>query len=107
PNVCGIYCNNDTMVLGVMQAAADLGYEILTSDNFDRAGEEKTLILIGNDGIPEAIQAVQDGTLSGTIAQKPYLMGYSALEAAILALNGDETPSRFNTPVALLTKADF
>ncbi len=107
PKVCGIYCNNDTMVLGVMQAAADLGYEVLTSDTFDRAGEEKTLLLIGNDGVPEAIQAVQDGTLTGTIAQKPYLMGYSALEAAIIALNGEEAPERFNTPVALVTKADF
>jgi hypothetical protein len=104
PKVCGIYCNNDTMVLGVMQAAADLGYEVLTSDTFDRAGEEKTLLLIGNDGVPEAIQAVQDGTLTGTIAQKPYLMGYSALEAAIIALNGEEAPERFNTPVALVTK---
>ncbi len=107
PAVCGIYCNNDTMVLGVMQAAADLGYDILTSDEFDRAGEEKTLLLIGNDGIPEALQAVQEGALTGTIAQKPYLMGYSAVEAAIIALNGEEAPERFNTPVALLTKADF
>lgn len=107
PNVRGIYCNNDTMVLGVMQAAADLGYKVLTSDEFDQAGQDKTLLLIGNDGIPEAIQAVQDGALTGTIAQKPYLMGYSAVEAAIIALNGEEAPERFNTPVALLTKADF
>ncbi len=107
PNIRGIYCNNDTMVLGVMQAAADLGYEILTSDEFDRAGEDKTLLLIGNDGVPEAIQAVKDGALTGTIAQKPYLMGYSALEAAIIALNGEVPPERFNTPVALVTKADF
>ncbi len=107
PNVRGIYCNNDTMVLGVMQAAADLGYKVLTSDNLDQAGEDKTLILIGNDGIPEALQAVEEGTLTGTIAQKPYLMGYSAVEAAIIALNGEEAPARFSTPVALVTKADF
>lgn len=107
PDIVGIYCNNDTMVLGAMQAAADLGYEILTSDDFDRAGEAKTLLLVGNDGIPEAIEAVQTGALTGTIAQKPYLMGYAGLEAAIMVLEGVTPPETVHTPVALLTKADF
>ncbi len=107
PDIRGIYCNNDTMVLGVMQSAEDLGYTVLNSDQFARAGESKTLLLIGNDGVPEAIEAVRDGKLTGTIAQKPYLMGYSAVEAAIIALEGKQPPAMFNTPVALVTKADF
>lgn len=107
PNVRGIYCNNDTMVLGAMQAAIDLGYTILTSDNIDRAGEEKTLMLIGNDGVPEALEAVRDGELTGTIAQKPFLMGYAAIEASILKLEGKTPDAKIATPIKLVVKSDY
>lgn len=107
PNTRGIYCNNDTMVLGAMQAAADLGYTILTSDNIDRAGEAKTLMLIGNDGVPEALEAVRDGELTGTIAQKPYLMGYAAVEAAIMKLEGKVPEAKIATPIKLVVKTDY
>lgn len=107
PNVRGIYCNNDTMVLGAMQAATDLGYTILTSDDLNRAGEDKTLVLIGNDGVPEALEAVRDGALTGTIAQKPYLMGYAAVEAAIMKLEGKNPEARIATPIKLVVKSDY
>ncbi|MDR1506042.1 MAG: substrate-binding domain-containing protein [Treponema sp.] len=107
PDIMGIYCNNDTMVLGAMQAAADLGYTILTSDNLNRAGEAKTLVLIGNDGIQEALDSVQTGALTGTIAQKPYLMGYAAIEAAITTLEGGTPTARIATPIMLVTKKDY
>ena len=107
PNVRGIYCNNDTMVLGAMQAAADLGYTILTSDNLDKAGSDKTLVLIGNDGVPEALDAVRDGELTGTIAQKPYLMGYAAIEAALIKLEGGIPEAKIATPIKLVLKSDW
>ncbi|MCD8349700.1 MAG: substrate-binding domain-containing protein [Planctomycetaceae bacterium] len=107
PNVRGLYCNNDTMVLGALQAATDLGYTILTSDNMDRAGEPKTLILIGNDGVPEALESVRDGVLTATIAQKPYLMGYAAIEAAIMALEGQTPEAKIATPIKLVLKSDW
>jgi ABC-type sugar transport system substrate-binding protein len=108
PDIMGIYCNNDTMVLGAMSAAAELGYRILNSTNVEAdVGKPKTLILIGNDGIPEAIDAVKDGSLTGTIAQKPYLMGYAAVEAALQALEGKPVQARIATPIKLLIKSDF
>lgn len=108
PDIVGMYCNNDTMVLGAMSAAADLGYRVLNSSNVDAdAGKPKTLILIGNDGVPEALEAVRNGDLTGTIAQKPYLMGYAAVEAAIMALEGKAVQPRIATPIKLLTKVDF
>lgn len=107
PDIRGIYCNNDTMVLGAMQAATDLGYTILTSDNLNRAGEAKTLVLIGNDGVPEALEAVRTGELTGTIAQKPYLMGYAAVEAALLKLEGKAPETKIATPVKLIVKNDY
>ncbi len=107
PNIRGIYCNNDTMVLGAMQAATDLGYTILTSDNINRAGENKCIMLIGNDGVPEALEAVRDGELTGTIAQKPYLMGYAAVEAAIMKLEGKAPEAKIATPIKLVVKEDY
>ncbi len=107
PNIRGIYCNNDTMVLGAMQAATDLGYTILTSDNINRAGEAKCLMLVGNDGVPEALEAVRDGELTGTIAQKPYLMGYAAVEASIMKLEGKAPEARIATPIKLVLKEDY
>jgi D-allose transport system substrate-binding protein len=107
PDIMGIYCNNDTMVLGAMQAAADLNYTILTSDNLNRAGEKNTLVLIGNDGVPEALDSVRTGTLTGTIAQKPFLMGYAAIEAAITSLEGQTPEARIATPIMLVTKKDY
>ncbi len=107
PDIRGIYCNNDTMVLGAMQAAQDLGYEILTSDTLNKAGQDKTLLLIGNDGVAEALEAVQNGALTGTIAQKPYLMGYAAVEAAIMKLEGKTPESLIATPIKLVVKSDY
>jgi len=108
PDVMGIYCNNDTMVLGAMAAADDLGYKILTASQAKTdAGKAKTLILIGNDGISEALEAVRDGALTGTIAQKPFLMGYAAVEAAIQALEGKPVKPLIATPIKLLLQSDF
>lgn len=107
PDIMGIYCNNDTMVLGAMEAAADLGYTILTTDNLNRVGQAKTLILIGNDGIQEALDAVRNGELTGSIAQKPFLMGYAAIEASITALEGKTPTARIATPIMLVTKSDY
>jgi ABC-type sugar transport system substrate-binding protein len=108
PDIMAIYCNNDTMVLGALKAAANLGYKVLNSANVDsEAGKPKTIIIIGNDGIAEALQAVQAGNLTGTIAQKPFLMGYSALEAALQALGGQPTSPATTTPIKLLVQSDF
>ncbi len=107
PSIKGIYFNNDTMVLGGIQAAENLGYKVLTASELNKINEEKTIVIIGNDGIPEAMQAIQEGNLTGTIAQKPYLMGYAAVEAAIIALEGGSLPEAIHTPIKLVTAEDF
>lgn len=109
PDIAAIYYNNDTMVLGGIEAAKTLGYTVLTEDQVKKGqiGEEKTLAIIGNDGIPEAIQKVKDGELTGTIAQKPYLMGYAAVEASIMALEGKTPPAVIHTPIKIIFKSDF
>jgi ABC-type sugar transport system substrate-binding protein len=108
-NIAAIYYNNDTMVLGGIEAAKNLGYKILTEDQIKKGqlGKKKTIALIGNDGVPEALEKVKSGELTGTIAQKPYLMGYAAVEDAVMALEGKTPPAVIHTPIKIIFKSDF
>jgi D-allose transport system substrate-binding protein len=109
PDLKAIYYNNDTMVLGGIEAAINLGYKVLTEAEVKKGKlkAKKTIALIGNDGVPEAIQKVKDGELTGTIAQKPYLMGYAAVEASIQALEGKTPAPVIHTPIKIIFKSDF
>jgi ribose transport system substrate-binding protein len=92
PDLAGIYFANDTMALGGAEAVAATGTE--------------GLILIGTDAVPEAIQAVADGRLTGTIAQFPYEMAYLAVETAIRVLEGRPVAAHIDAPIKLLLAED-
>lgn len=55
----GVLCNNDSMAMGAVQAAINNGYN---------AGDPaKFLPVVGIDATVEALQAMKDGTLLGTV----------------------------------------
>jgi ABC-type sugar transport system substrate-binding protein len=93
PDIKGIYFANDTMALGGIEAVA-------------AAGKEGEIVLIGTDAIPEAMQAVKDGKLVGTVAQFPFEMGVLAVETTIKVLEGRPVASRIPAPIKLLLKED-
>jgi ABC-type sugar transport system substrate-binding protein len=93
PDVKGIYFANDTMALGGTEAATSAG--------------KTGLILIGTDAIPEALQAVKDGRMTGTIAQYPFEMANLAVETAIRVLEGRPVAENIPSPIKLLLKADI
>jgi ribose transport system substrate-binding protein len=93
PRLSGFFAVNDLMALGVADAARTAG----------RAGE---IPIIGVDGIPEALDAVRDGSISATVSQYPYVMGQMAVEACIAAARGARVPARVDAPVAVVTKAN-
>ncbi len=70
PNIKGFYCCNDTMALGAVQAVQN-------------AGLEGKVFVVGTDGVPEAVQAVQDGTLLATVAQDPAKVGATSLQILV------------------------
>lgn len=109
PDLKAIYYNNDTMVLGGIEAAKNLGYKVLTEAQVKsgQLSKKKSIVMIGNDGVPEALQKVKDGELTGTIAQKSYLMGYAAVEASIQALEGKTPAPVIHTPIKIIFKSDF
>lgn len=91
PDLVGIYCANDTMALGALEAVR-------------AAGLEGKIAVIGTDAIPEALEAIEKGQLTGTVAQYPYEMGWLAIEQAMKAVEQRPVPKTIDAPVALITK---
>lgn len=91
PDVKAFYANNDTMALGVVEAVRNAG----------KLGE---VIIIGTDGVPDAIQAIRDGEMTGTVASFPYNMGYIATEMAVRLLEGQGVPRTVVSPMELVTQ---
>lgn len=71
-----VFAENDRMALGAARA-------------IDEAGKKGEILIIGFDGDPAAIEAIQNGDMQGTIAQKPYEMGSLGAEMAYKILNGE------------------
>lgn len=71
PDLKAIYCANDTMALGAMKAVENSG---------------KDIIVVGTDGVPEAIDMVNAGRLAATVAQDPAEMGREAVRQLVSAV---------------------
>lgn len=90
PDLKGIYCNNDTMALGVVEAVRGA----------DKMGE---VLIGGTDAVSEAIQSIKDGDLSYTTSNFPPYVGKISLVEAIRVLAGENLPENITTPVAGLS----
>lgn len=92
-DLAAIYANNDTMALGVVKAVADAG----------RSGK---VIVVGTDGVPSAVKAIEAGRLSGSTTPRPFSQGYWAVQAALALVQGKKLPDFILTPAALVNKAN-
>jgi ABC-type sugar transport system substrate-binding protein len=91
PNLRAICAANDDMALGVVRAVQEFG----------ATGK---VIVVSVDGIPDAIEAVRQGSLAGTVAQYPDAMAYLAIETMVKKLKGEAVPEKIDSPVKLITK---
>lgn len=87
PELKAIFCNNDTMALGVVEAVIDSGRDIL---------------VVGVDGIGEAYDSIREGKLDATISSFPYFKAQIAVECAVRILDGQKIPRVVWTPQALI-----
>lgn len=87
PNLKAIFCNNDGMALGVVEAVKE---------------SEKDILVVGVDGIGEAYDSIRKGELSATIDSFPFYKAQIALECAFRELAGQELPRVIWTPQALI-----
>jgi ABC-type sugar transport system substrate-binding protein len=68
------------------------------------SGATGKVIVVSVDGIPDAIEAVRQGSLAGTVAQYPDAMAYLAIETMVKKLEGEAVPEKIDSPVRLITK---
>lgn len=87
PDMKAIFCNNDTMALGVVEAVEEA---------------EADILVVGVDGIGEAYDSIRAGKLDATIDSFPYYMAQVATECTLRVLAGQEMPRVVATPQALI-----
>jgi len=78
PEIQGVFAHNDEMALGALEAVE---------------AANKDIVIIGFDATDDAVEAVENGRLAGTIAQQPVLIGVEAIEAAFKLAKGEEVES--------------
>ncbi len=73
PDLDAIYCCNDTMALGALQA-------VINANKLDE------IIVVGTDGSAEALESIKAGQLSATVAQDPAEIGATSLREMVDAV---------------------
>lgn len=84
-----IICENDDMSMGALQACESQG---------------RNLIIIGVDAIPDALQAVKDGRLNGTVLQDANNQAKTSIDVAIKVASSEQVDKRYDVPFQLITK---
>jgi ABC-type sugar transport system substrate-binding protein len=90
PDLLAIFCANDGMALGAVEAA--------------RAAGKDKLIVVGVDGNSDAVKSILAGRLNASVAQLPYLVGKEAVENAKKVLAGGKVDEFIYVPTLVLTK---
>jgi ribose transport system substrate-binding protein len=91
PEIDAVFAHNDNMALGAMEAIS-------------AAGRLDEIMIVGFDAIDNAVEAVEEGEMAATVAQKPSLMGEMAVETAIKVANGEEVDEYTPVPLELITE---
>lgn len=85
PDVTGIFAENDEMALGAIQALGD------------KAGSE--VKVVGFDGTEDGLAAIEEGTMTATIAQQPAELGKRSVEVLQQVLAGETVEETIPVPV--------
>lgn len=87
PDIQGVFAHNDEMALGAVEAIAG-----------------KDIVVVGFDATDDAITAVAEGKMAATVAQKPDLMGATAVETAQKLVAGETVEKEIPVEVELVTE---
>ena len=67
------------------------------------AGRGDSVMICGYDGISSGVQAIVDGTMSASVAQDPYNIGYQCVVALCKAVKGEAVDKEIDTGSQLIT----
>ena len=87
PEVKGVFAHNDEMALGAVEAVLASG---------------KDIKIVGFDATDDAVAAVKSGKMAATVAQKPELMGKTAVQTAMKLINGETVEKSLPVEVELI-----
>ncbi len=88
-DIVGVFAHNDEMALGAIEAIAS---------------SNKEIVVVGFDATDDAKAAVTEGKMAATVAQKPDLMGQTAVETAMKLLAGETVEASIPVAVELIKK---
>lgn len=91
PDLKAIFCNNDVMALGVIEAVKEANLEL-----------NKDIYVVGCDGQSEAYDSIRAGEMAATIDTFPYYEGYMAAEVCYRMTIGQDVPRVVFTPSKML-----
>jgi ABC-type sugar transport system substrate-binding protein len=94
----GVIEQANKLMQNLMQAHPDLDAVIATNDHgvigamtaLESAGRLQDVGIYGFDAVPEAVQFIEEGKMTASIRQNPYLMGKMSAEDLYAAMNGEE-----------------
>ena len=92
PNLKAIYATNDEMALGALNAAKAAG---------------KTLVIVGFDASPNALDSIEAGELTGSVAQFPGKIGELGTLTAAAVARGEKVDAFVNTGVDVVSIANI
>jgi ribose transport system substrate-binding protein len=92
PGIKGIYCTNDEMALGAYQAVANIQ-------------KQKDILIMGFDGSYGALDSIESGELTASLAQMPIDEGYLGVKAAVDHLSGKKLDKRIKNGTVIVDKA--
>ena len=91
PDIRGLFCANDMMALGAVQA-------------IEQAGKTGEIFVTSYDNLKAAQQAILAGRLAATIEQHPELMGYEGVVTADNLIKGKTVSKEKLIRLDLITK---
>lgn len=89
PGIKGVFAATDTIATGALTEVKEKGIRIP---------------VVGTDGTMNMVREVEEGTLSATLAQNPYDMGYLSVEQALKVIKGQPVQKRIDSGVDIIIR---
>ena len=88
----GVWTSNDVMAFGALEALAAAG---------------RTARVVGVNGLPEAIDNIERGTMAASVDFSAFNIAGIAARAALRHLRGEPVPASIMVPAALIDRTNF
>ncbi|HZK84810.1 MAG TPA: ribose ABC transporter substrate-binding protein RbsB [Desulfosporosinus sp.] len=89
-DIQAVFAHNDEMALGALTAI--------------QASGKTNIMVVGFDATDDAVKSVKDGKMAATVAQKPGLIGKTALETALKVAKGEKVEASIPVVLELIKK---